>query len=387
MLGALVAASTGTYAILAALVGRLSDRMASRSDLTRLSCAGVVLGCILLTWTPSLRWMLLCTPIVSGSLALFWPNVQASVAERSKLESLQLHLGRLNVSWSLGKSSGFLLGGVLVTALGVPGTLTVACCSAFLIFFLIPDPPGTPAGPIDALLHRFLPGEATAEMGTQDHPGATTPSEPLALDARAPIFRRMAWSANSAAFGLSATLIYHYPRLVREHDWSPRFFGLFLGSIYLTQTLAFVFLMLRPEAWSFHRLRLYVPQAVMLVAMVSLPMASPARVLVSALVFGAGLGICYYSSIYYSLHTHTRRGRNAGLHEAVIGLGSMAIPLLGGFLARLLGTLWMPYLVAAAAIALSLVVQEAMYRAGTAALRRQTASGEVGVAGLGTASK
>ena len=36
------------------------------------------------------------------------------------------------------------------------------------------------------------------------------------------------------------------------------------------------------------------------------------RVVISSLVFGVGLGICYYSSIYYSLHTHTRRGRNAG---------------------------------------------------------------------------
>jgi MFS family permease len=399
VLGALAAASTGTYALLAGLAGRLSDRATSRSNVARVSCAGVVLACLLLTWAPRLGWMLLFMPIVGGSLSLFWPNVQASVAERSTLGTLRVHLGRFNLSWSLGKSAGFLLGGLLVTTLGVPGTFTVACCVAVLIFFAIPEPPGTPAGPIDALLRRSsggVPGAATDEVSelareaaraTIDSPSPSAPAELEALDERAPLFRRMAWSANCAAFGLGSTLIYHYPRLVSERGWSPRFFGLFLGGVYLTQTLTFAFLMLRPEAWRFRRLRLYVPQAVMLLAMLSLPLASMGRVLVSALVFGAGLGICYYSSIYYSLHTHTSRGRNAGVHEALIGLGSMAIPLLGGFLARRLGTLWMPYLVAAAAIALSLVVQEVMYRAGTAAARGQTAPRGAGSSGLGTASR
>jgi MFS family permease len=400
-LGGLAAASTGTYALLAVLFGRLSDRV-PRMQLARASCVGLVVACIGLTVATRVSHLLLCIPLVGGSLSLFWPSVQASVADRSDLQQLQTHLGRFNLSWSTGKGTGFLLGGLLVTTFGAASTFTVAACIAFVIFVLLPQS-GAEAhgGPIDALLHRSTAGaEIDAEMSSTaaalhaaagDAPPASpsgvssateatawladvaAPSAPetaadvAELDARAPLFRRLAWAANCAAFGLGATLTYHYPRVVQERGWSPRTFGLFLGFVYLTQTLTFAILMLRPEAWRFRRLRLYLPQLVMLFGALSLPFADRGRLLITAVVFGIGLGICYYSSIYYSLHTHTRRGRNAGVHETLIGLGSMLVPLLGGILARQLDSLWTPYLVAAGGIALSLVVQEALYRAGSAA--------------------
>ena len=78
----------------------------------------------------------------------------------------------------------------------------------------------------------------------------------------------------------------------------------------------------RPETWRFRRLRLYLPQVLMMAAVSALPFADWVRLGVSALVFGTGLGICYGSSIYYSLLTHERRGRNAGVHEALFTFGA-----------------------------------------------------------------
>jgi hypothetical protein len=181
-------------------------------------------------------------------------------------------------------------------------------------------------------------------------------------DPRIPAFRRLAWAANSTAFGLGATLTYHYPSLVASRGWSPRVFGFFLGSIYLTQTLAFLFLMRRPDTWRFRRMRLYLPQLVALVAVVALPLADRVRLGLAAPLFGAGLGICYCSSIYYSLLAHDTRGRNAGMHEGLMGLGAMLVPLAGGVLARAFGSAWMPYVTAGVAVALSLIVQEGLYR-------------------------
>ena len=332
-LGALAAISTGTYALLVGRFGRLCDRR-PRQGLARLACIGILVGCIGLTAAPELRWMFLFAPFVGGSMSPFWPSVQASIADHAPLANLERQLGRFNLCWSSGKSCGFVVGGVLVAAFGAAASLGLASCIAFTIFFLLP-----PAAPV--------------------RPPATDARD---LHARAPLFRRLAWAANAAAFGLGATLNHHYPRLVQEFGWSPRTFGAFLGLVYLTQTLAFGALMLFPAAWRYRRSALYVPQLLMLVAVLSLPFAGLGRVLVSALVFGAGLGTCYYSSIYYSLHTLESRGRNAGVHEGLIGLGSMAVPLIGGAVARELGALWAPYAVAAAAVALSLVLQEALYR-------------------------
>ncbi|HYV65265.1 MAG TPA: MFS transporter [Myxococcales bacterium] len=334
-LGALAAISTGTYALLAGACGRLADRI-PRTPFARLSCIGILIGCIGLTTAPTLRWMFLCAPFVGGSMSTFWPSVQASLADRTRLQNLERHLGRFNLSWSAGKSCGFLVGGTLVAAAGVATVFTLASCIAFTIFFL-------------------LPGEM------HERPPA---ADPLELHPQAPLFRRLAWAANGVAYGLAATLNHHYPRLVQEFGWSPRTFGVFLGLVYLTQTLTFGALMLFPEAWRYRRSALFLPQLLMVIAVVSLPFAGLGRVLVSALVFGFGIGICYYSSIYYSLHTVANRGRNAGVHEAFIGLGSMAVPLLGGLAARELRALWAPYAVAGGAVMLSLILQETLYRWG-----------------------
>lgn len=359
-LGVLAAAATGTYALAVTVTGRLSDRV-PRLLLARVCCLGVIVACIGLSLAHGVWRIVLCMPVVGASMSLFWPSVQASIADRSPLTELERHLGRFNLAWSLGKGAGFLFGGLLLAALGSGPTLTIASGIAFAIFFILPWPPRLAPGPIEALLEREA---AAAESETR--PGALEQApEPLpSIDPRAVVFRRIAWIANSAAFGLGATLTYHYPSMVAAHGWSPRVFGFFLGLVYLTQTLAFAFLMHRPDMWRFRRLRLYLPQFLMLVAMFGLPLAGIPRLLFSALFFGAGLGIAYCSSIYYSLLTHEERGRNAGVHESLIGLGGMLVPLLGGFLARSSGSAWMPYATAAAAVLLSLGVQEVLYRGG-----------------------
>ena len=345
-LGSMAALSTGSYALLVGLCGRWSDRR-QRLQLARLSSLGIIFGCIGMTVAPDLLWMLLVAPCIGGSMSPFWPSVQAHLADRTPAERLERHLGRFNLSWTLGKASGFLVGGTVVATLGSAATFTLASCVAFVIFFLLPFPPGP----------SLLAGSTPA-------PTPAVPSRPTALelDPRAAVYRPLAWVANSTAFGVGATLNHHYPRLIDEFGWSPHVFGLFLGLVYLTQALAFVALALRPERWRYRRAPLIVPQVLILVAMVSLPLASLSRVLASALVFGAALGTCYTASLYYSLHAPAARGRYAGVHEGLIGLGSMAIPFLGGLLARLLHGLWVPYLVAGGAVLLSLVVQEWLFR-------------------------
>jgi MFS family permease len=377
-LGLLAAAATGTYALVVNLAGRASDRV-PRLMLARACCVAVIVACMGLTLADEVGRLILWMPLVGAGMSLFWPSVQASIADRSRLDDLEKQLGRFNLAWSLGKGSGFLFGGLLLAALGATSTFTVASCIVFAIFFILPWPRA--AGPVDSL----AVGDAAATAGADADAMARSPAggngnaaslaarlhdaEHGAIDPRAAVFRRIAWVANGTAFGLGATLTYHYPSLVAARGWSPRVFGTFLGLVYLTQTLAFAFLMRRPDTWRFRRLRLYVPQFLMLVAMLGLPLAGISRLLVSALCFGAGLGIAYCSSIYYSLLTHEERGRNAGVHESLMGLGAMLVPFVGGVLARSLGSAWMPYATAAAAVLLSLGLQEFLYRAGTSPRR------------------
>ena len=364
-LGSLVALSTGAYALFVGLCGRLSDRL-PRLHLARLSCVGIILGCMGMTVAPSLLWMMIAAPFIGGSMSPFWPSVQAHLADHSGASGLERNLGRFNLSWTLGKTCGFLVGGALVSTLGSAVTFTLASCIAFVIFFVLPLPP-----PRSQLLLPALDADAMRDGAAPSPASAPTPAPPAspppaaaapAVEPRAAQYRPLAWIANGTAYGLGATLNHHYPRLVQEFGWHAHTFGLVLGLIYGTQALTFVLLTLHPERWRYRRAPLYVPQILMLVAVLALPFASLVRVVVSAIVFGFALGSCYTASIYYSLHAPAGRGRNAGVHEGLIGLGSMIIPFLGGLFARLLHGLWVPYAVAGAAIALSLLTQEILFR-------------------------
>lgn len=367
-LGALAAASTGAYALMVGISGRASDRIA-RVTLARGSCIGVVAACIGLTLATSVERMLLCMPFLGGSVAFFWPCVQASIADRSDAGTLGRNLGRFNLSWSAGKSAGFVVGGVLVSALGAEAVLTAGCVAVASIFFVLPPPRAAgAAGPVTALLARAGDGGAVdaANVGSAEPAAARAPADPgeRATTAQALIFRRLAWLANGAAYGVVATLTYHYPRLIAERGWSARAFGFFLGAIYLTEMLVFAWLLRRPGAWRFRRAPLFVPQLLLAAGVIALPLADAPRLVVTALVFGFALASCYAASIEYSLLVVEARGRSAGVHETLIGIGSMVVPLAGGIAARASGLEWAPYFVAAAAVGVSLLGQELLYRAG-----------------------
>ena len=91
-------------------------------------------------------------------------------------------------------------------------------------------------------------------------------------------------------------------------------------------------------------------------------LASPAVQLLMAPLVGLGLGVAYYSSIYYSLNAADRPGRNTGIHEAIIGSGVLVAPPLGGALATLTGRLTAPYLLVAGLSLAAIGVEEAVSR-------------------------
>ena len=78
---------------------------------------------------------MLAVPFIGASMSLFWPSVQASIADHSTPATLERNLGRFNLAWSVGKGSGFLLGGTLLAAIGPDGVLNIASLVACALFF------------------------------------------------------------------------------------------------------------------------------------------------------------------------------------------------------------------------------------------------------------
>jgi len=342
-LGLVPALGAVTYIVLTPLAGRLSDRVGR----TWLCLAGntILIGFTFLAYrSGELSLLLLAIPLMGVGKALYWPGVQAAVGDLSAGGRLERNIGFFNVAWSSGKSLGFLACGLLLGAFGFRTTFLCGAAMVVLAFVLLPRGrlvrPRRPAGDVE--------GEQIA---------AAEVPEPLRRT-----FRHMAWLANLAAYGAGGVLAHHLPKWFAEIGWHEGRFGLFLGAIFLVQTVAFV-LLAGTLRFTYSARFLLIPQLLAGIGLLTLPwLQTLGEFLLLAPVLGFTFGIAYAASIFYSLHTRTERGFYAGIHESLIGVGGFLPPLLGGLLAGWSGWLGAPYLLASVFVMLSMLVQVFLLR-------------------------
>ena len=175
-------------------------------------------------------------------------------------------------------------------------------------------------------------------------------------------YLRAAWLANFASYGLGATFTFLYPDLVKRKGWGSTEYSIVLGTLFLSQTVAFHFFA-RHSSWRY-RWRAFVAwQLASAVALLAVGAGAGLAIAVpAAIVGGCGLGLAYAGSIYYSVHTDVGRGARAGLHEAFTGASNFVVPLLAGTLLSLTGWSAAPYVFAAVLVFASVALQIRLVR-------------------------
>lgn len=336
-LALLQTASTTFYVVNCLVMGRLSDRV-SRALLARLSCVGAFVACALTVGVGSLHQLYLVVPLLGIAGSVFWPSVQGALGAEAGPSRVEKVIGWFNVSWSSGKAVGFVLAGWLVATQGSALTLWIAAAAALPVLLL-------------------YPGDKVTRW-EESHETAASHRE---------AFRTIGYVANFLAFGIGAVFQNQYYKYLEASAFADEekrkfFFGVFLGAMYATQTLMFVVLQ-RGAAWTYRRSLLYATQLVCGAAAGGVTfLHGEGAILGAAAVVGAGLGFANASSIYYSLHGPSDHGKYAGVHEAVLGAGTILIPLAGGMMADHFGDLRMPYWLAGGMTVAALAVEEVVYR-------------------------
>lgn len=305
--------------------------------------AAGVLATVAFIAAPSLPWIFVLLGVLGLAFAFYWPALQATLADLGRAGAAG-NLGWFNMAWCSGKALGFAMGGVLLAAFGFPALFSMAAVAMVAVIGLI------------ALPVRLFP-EATRRA---DESGRATAAALRPGNARA--FRLAAWTANAVAYGVATLLNIHYPHWLREIGHGETLLGAYLGLIFAAQALTF-FLLTRFPGWRYRRAPLLLLQAPMVLVLLVLPLLrSPAAILATAPGVGLALGMAYFASLYYSVEAPAGRGRNAGLHEAILGIGSMLVPVLGGWVAGATGRIEAPYLVGAAIGGIGLGVQAMLLR-------------------------
>jgi MFS family permease len=344
-LGLAPAIGSLVYIVFTQVSGRGSDRW-GRSRLCFAGSAILALFSVVAYRVDSLAALMWLMPLMGIGKALYWPVTQSTVGDLSRPGELARNIGRFNVGWSLGKTAGFLGAGLLLAAYDFRATFLTGTAAVVTAFLLLPK----------GHLPRVRPDAGAA--------GSTGPPvlPPPASAAVRRRFRRMGWVANTAAYAAAGILAAHLPRLFTEWGWSEQRFGSFLALLFLTQTVTFTLLAGRVR-FAYSAWRLLAPQVAATAALAVLPwLPAFGAVLALAPVLGVSSGVSYSASIYYSLDTVEGKGRNAGTHESLVGVGGFLPPLVGGILADRLGLLTAPYLLGAALLALALAWQWLLWR-------------------------
>jgi MFS family permease len=317
---------------MAHLMGGLSDRLGRR----RLIIAAPLIfsaTCLLMTQVREV-WIILALSVVNGlCLSIYWPSLQAWIADRQTGSGLARDIGSFNMSWTAATLAGPILSGSLYSLYaGLP--FLVAAGIALMLFLLV----------FTTVHERGLSSTETVER--QDR-------ETSHWHRR---FLFAAWVANFASWFILGNARYQFPKLARELNIPPHIIGLLIGFLGFALFSSF-FLLRRTDRWHFRRIFLFGAQALGLMG-ISLIIVSnePAHFALAFVMIGLCCSVTYYSSLYYAVHLLKKKGKGSGLHESILGGGAVLGPILGGVAAQYAG-LRAPYALCIAVLASAVGVQ------------------------------
>ena len=343
-LGVLMAITTAFFAVLAIPFGRLSDRIARHYVLY---AACLVLGAvsIVLPHCRNSMHLMLIFPGIGISMALFWPAYEAWLAEREGEGQLLQRVMLFNLFWSIGVTLGpafssylygdanpfrpFYLAGVL--SLLTLGTIITNNLQAF----------HTP------------PTDSAAEVSPEP-PETLYPPRPVRTT-----YLNLARCANFTSWFLLGVLRRLAPKLTKEMGMRPSTFGNLMLTLGGMQTLAFGILGTGYSTrWHYRFAPILIVQLLAVISFLGIWKIQHTLLWVFAFgIIGVSAAFTYFSSLYYGLDRHVDKGNKSGWHEAILGVGILLGPLLGGISAdSRLGT-QSPYLLCVVAIAIAIVIE------------------------------
>lgn len=343
-LGVLMAVTTAFFAVLAIPFGRLSDRIDRRYALY---AACLVLGAVSMG-LPRCRnsmHLMLIFPGIGISMALFWPAYEAWLAEREGGGKLIQRVMLFNLFWSTGITLGpafssylygdanpfkpFYLAGVMV--LLTLGTLIANSWQT------------------SAILKTDSASEANEESIETLYP-----PQPVRTS-----YLNIARCANFTSWFTLGVLRRLAPKLTKEMGMVPSTFGNLMLTLGGMQTMAFLILGSGYSTrWHYRFAPMLIVQ--LLAALSFLGIWRLQHTLLWTLAFGVvgvSAAFTYFSSLYYGLDRHVDKGNKSGWHEAILGLGILLGPLLGGILADSRFGTQSPYLLCAGATVIAILVE------------------------------
>ena len=343
-LGVLMAVTTAFFAVLAIPFGRLSDRI-DRRYLLYAACLVLGVVSIGLPRCQNSMHLMLIFPGIGISMALFWPAYEAWLAEREGEGQLIHRVMLFNLFWSIGVTLGPAFSSYLY-----------GDANPFRPFYLAGVLCLLTLGTIIANSLRIsdVPQTDSSSEITTAQPETLYPPQPVRT-----MHLNLARCANFTSWFLLGVLRRLAPKLTKEMGMLPSTFGNLMLTLGGMQTLAFVVLGTGYSTrWHYRFGPVLIVQLLAVISFLGIWKIQHTLLWVFAFgIIGVSAAFTYFNSLYYGLDRHVDKGNKSGWHEAILGLGILLGPLLGGISADSLWGTQSPYLLCAAAVVITILVE------------------------------
>lgn len=341
-LGGLMAVTTAFFATLAIPFGRLSDR-GDRRWVLYAACLLIGAVSIALPFCRNRLHLLLIFPGVGIGMALFWPAYEAWLAERESEGELIHRVMLFNLFWSIGITLGPAASGYLYRD-----------ANPFTPFYL--------AGILSVLTCVTMFSNSARASG---HPVESESAEPVfPPPAVRTTYLHLARCANFASWFALGVLRRLTPKLTLEMGIAPSIYGNLMIALGGMQTLAFLVLGTGyATRWHYRLAPLLIVQGLAILSFIGIAQIQHTLLWMFAFaVVGVSVAFTYFSSLYYGLDRQVDKGNKSGWHEAILGVGILLGPFLGGIAADSQFGVQSPYLLCAVAIVVAIVLEIFIYR-------------------------
>ena len=338
-LGVLMAITTGIFAVLAIPFGRLSDRIDRRYALY---AACLVLGvvCLVLPHCGNSTHLMLIFPGIGISMALFWPAYEAWLAEREGEGELIQRVMLFNLFWSIGVTLGPAFSSYLYGDTNPFRPFHLA--GGFILLTLV-----------TFLGNHFQKSDPT-KTDIAESPETLYPPLPVRTT-----YLNIARCANFASWFTLGVLRRLAPKLTKEMGMPLTTFGNLMLTLGGMQTLVFVFLGTGYSTrWHYRFAPILIVQLLSVLSFLGIWTVQDTLLWTFAFgVIGVSAAFTYFSSLYYGLDRHEDKGNKSGWHEAILGVGVLLGPLLGGIASDSRLGVQSPYLLCGVAIAIAILIE------------------------------
>lgn len=282
--------------------GRLADRIGYDRTLA-IAFAGMIVT-LFLGWIP--HWWIapfLAIGPFTFFMALLWPTLEAVILHCPGRLSMPERLGIYNLTWTVADGFGFIVGALLLdwkrdSILWAPGLVLLGL---WLWVWLQP---------------RHCPQGGETAMETP-HRGDDVPRP---VQQR---FMRAGWLGNGLAFVMLAGFSALSPCFSEQLRLGDKFTIWLASAMPFARGIAFL-IFWKWEGWHYRmgwsQCALWLAPAALAIIFFS---TQAIWFFIGLLLFGLATGLSYSASLYYSLAYGTNKGEHGGLHEAMLGAGTL----------------------------------------------------------------